>query len=218
MTYTEMLQYQILSVTKCEVNVFEATVFGVAYFLKDEKFSTRDICYQMRVSPKRVITALRVLTVLDLIRKIDSVHNTITAIGHDVINKTVEALWPVEPEKVEKPKPEPETTPQPVEEHKKVRKKEKWTPRQKACTRLGFKVTGVPTEIIEQAADITDQIKAGKRYGQLKGKTLQRDKTIVSIPVGRRYRLLCSKSENGTVKPTKLMSHEDYNKAHKRKA
>jgi hypothetical protein len=77
-------------------------------------------------------------------------------------------------------------------------------------TRRGIAVHPVPVYVLEKACHIVRQLEQGVPYWRIRGKRLQRDRTTISIPVGRRYRLLAVERE-GTVRPCELLSHGDYN-------
>ena len=47
-------------------------------------------------------------------------------------------------------------------------------------------------------------------YTSFRGKRLRHDRSIISIPVNRDYRLIC-KDMGGYVAPEAVVSHEDYN-------
>jgi len=51
----------------------------------------------------------------------------------------------------------------------------------------------------------------GADYAQLRGKRMNHDRNIISIPVGDHYRLMC-RWEDGKCVPTELLSHEEYNR------
>ncbi|MGK0289126.1 MAG: hypothetical protein ACI86H_000553 [bacterium] len=48
-------------------------------------------------------------------------------------------------------------------------------------------------------------------YRLYNGKRFQWDRSLISIPIGMRYRMLC-KEEEGKVIPQEVMSHEKYNR------
>ena len=67
-----------------------------------------------------------------------------------------------------------------------------------------------PKHVIMKARNVLTKVKAGNSWGSLGGKILQHDRTVVSIPVTREYRLIC-RFESSTLTPVRLESHEDYN-------
>jgi hypothetical protein len=69
---------------------------------------------------------------------------------------------------------------------------------------------GFPKRIVLKAREVLARLAAGETWGALGGKLLRHDRTVVSIPVTREYRLLCRFAAS-TITPTRLESHEDYN-------
>jgi len=76
--------------------------------------------------------------------------------------------------------------------------------------RRGITVHPVPDHILLKAGSIIRRLEQGVPYWRMHGKRLQRDRTVISIPVGRRYRLLAVERD-GLVHPRELLSHGDYN-------
>jgi hypothetical protein len=76
--------------------------------------------------------------------------------------------------------------------------------------RRGIAVHPVPGHVLEKAGSIIRRLEQGVPYWRMHGKRLQRDRTVISIPVGRRYRLLAVEKD-GCVHPRELLSHGDYN-------
>lgn len=68
----------------------------------------------------------------------------------------------------------------------------------------------IPKNIRERAGEIVARASDGSTVRDLKGQRLQHDRTVVSVPVGRRYRLLFDDTGNGLV-AKRLCSHEKYN-------
>jgi len=79
-------------------------------------------------------------------------------------------------------------------------------------TRRGVAVHPVPGHVMQKACRIIQQLEQGIPYWPLcvHGKRLQRDRTVISIPVGRRYRLLAVERD-GSIHPCELLSDGDYN-------
>lgn len=75
----------------------------------------------------------------------------------------------------------------------------------------GIDFADIPREVIDRTADIVYSLRRGADYTAFKGKRLNYDRGVVSIPVGRSYRLVCI-TEDGCVVPKELLSHEEYNK------
>ena len=68
----------------------------------------------------------------------------------------------------------------------------------------------LPTAIVLKARGLMTALGEGVGYWQLKGKRLRGDRTVVSLPVSYRYRLLC-RLEGDRLLPLKVLSHEAYN-------
>jgi hypothetical protein len=69
----------------------------------------------------------------------------------------------------------------------------------------------LPTRtLVRKARAILDQIAAGVPYTRFRGKRFRYDRTIISVPLGRRYRLLFQ-DEGGALHPLCCLSHEAYN-------
>lgn len=69
---------------------------------------------------------------------------------------------------------------------------------------------GLPKQIVFKARKVLAELSAGNAYGAMAGKRLHMMRTVIRIPVTRRYRLLCH-HDGQAVKPLVIMSHEDYN-------
>jgi hypothetical protein len=67
-----------------------------------------------------------------------------------------------------------------------------------------------PKHIVVKAREVLTKLKAGASWGSLRGKLLQHDRSVVSIPVTREYRLIC-RFDSSALTPIRLESHEDYN-------
>ena len=69
---------------------------------------------------------------------------------------------------------------------------------------------GLPDHIVTKARAIITALGENKNYRDFGGKRLRHNRLIVSIPLGRNYRMLCK--DGGTLLiPQKVLSHEDYN-------
>lgn len=64
--------------------------------------------------------------------------------------------------------------------------------------------------LVQRARLILDEIQRGAPWHQFNGKRLQHDRTIVSVPLGRRYRILF-RTDDGAPRPVEVLSHEAYN-------
>jgi hypothetical protein len=77
-------------------------------------------------------------------------------------------------------------------------------------TRRSVSVRSVPGHVLEKARSIICRLEEGIPYWQMRGKRLQRDRSVISIPVGQHYRLLAV-DKDGRVSPRELLSHAGYN-------
>lgn len=64
--------------------------------------------------------------------------------------------------------------------------------------------------LVQRARQILQEIERGAPWHQFNGKRLQHDRTIVSVPLGRRYRILF-RTDDGAPRPVEVLSHEAYN-------
>lgn len=64
--------------------------------------------------------------------------------------------------------------------------------------------------LVKRARKILADIGRGAPWHQFNGKRLQHDRNVVSIPLGRRYRILFH-TDDGSPKPVEVLSHEAYN-------
>ena len=64
--------------------------------------------------------------------------------------------------------------------------------------------------LVRRARTILAEIDRGAPWHQFNGKRLQHDRTIVSIPLGRRYRIIF-RTDEGAPRPVEVLSHENYN-------
>lgn len=75
----------------------------------------------------------------------------------------------------------------------------------------------LPREVACRARVAIAALEAGVSLKVLRGKRMRFDRTIVRIPVGYRYRLLCRQYEGG-FRPLRVVSHEVYNRVARNKA
>jgi hypothetical protein len=68
----------------------------------------------------------------------------------------------------------------------------------------------LPIHVIVKARNIIDALQARQNYREFRGKRLRHDRSVISIPVTRNYRLLCC-DRDGTLEPQAVISHSDYN-------
>ena len=72
-------------------------------------------------------------------------------------------------------------------------------------------LTHLPSRnLVMRARLILSEINKGAPWHQFNGKRLQHDRNVVSIPLGRRYRILF-RTDDGPPKPVEVLSHEAYN-------
>ena len=72
-------------------------------------------------------------------------------------------------------------------------------------------LTHLPNKgLVRRARTILAEIGRGAPWHQFNGKRLQHDRTIISVPLGRRYRIIF-RADSGTPVPVEVMSHESYN-------
>ncbi len=69
-----------------------------------------------------------------------------------------------------------------------------------------------PRAVVHKARDVISKLAEGALWGTMGGKRLQYDRTLVSIPVTRDYRLIC-RTVDGALVLVRLVSHEEYNTA-----
>jgi hypothetical protein len=82
---------------------------------------------------------------------------------------------------------------------------------QAAFDRDPINLRRLPTRtLVRKARAILDQIATGVPYTRFRGKRFRYDRTIISVPLGRRYRLLFQ-DEGGALHPLCCLSHEAYN-------
>lgn len=69
----------------------------------------------------------------------------------------------------------------------------------------------LPRQVVQKARSILQRLEQGTGFWQLLGKRLSFDRTLVRLPVGYHYRLLC-RMEGNDLTPLEVMSHESYNR------
>lgn len=67
-----------------------------------------------------------------------------------------------------------------------------------------------PSHVLRKARQVVAQMEKGLPYWKLRGKRLKRNRKVISIPVGRRWRLV-GLDEEGTTTLKELLSHAQYN-------
>ncbi|MBW4575568.1 MAG: hypothetical protein KME08_09830 [Aphanothece sp. CMT-3BRIN-NPC111] len=68
----------------------------------------------------------------------------------------------------------------------------------------------LPAHVVVKARIIIAGLQTQKNYREFGGKRLRHNRSIVSIPVTRNYRLLC-RDYGSFLVPEEVLSHEDYN-------
>jgi hypothetical protein len=87
--------------------------------------------------------------------------------------------------------------------------------KQKALWNASFEqdvinLRGLPKHVVLKARRICRDLAKRKHFKHLGGSRFKFDRTVIRIPVGGRYRMLC-RDEDGQVVPWQVMSHEAYN-------
>jgi len=65
-------------------------------------------------------------------------------------------------------------------------------------------------KLVKKARNIISEIHSGTSYTKYRGKRMQYDRDIISVPLTRDWRLIFI-SDGNIYKCSKLMTHEDYN-------
>lgn len=68
----------------------------------------------------------------------------------------------------------------------------------------------LPKKVVIKAREIIKRLSDSQDYRVFHGKRLRHDRSVVSIPVTRHYRLLC-RDLGSLLIPEAVVSHEDYN-------
>jgi len=79
--------------------------------------------------------------------------------------------------------------------------------------RRNIQVCKAPLHVLLKARRLVHRLEQGTPYWQLHGKRLASDRSVVSIPVGRDWRIL-ARDISGQIVPQELLSHERYNRRH----
>ena len=69
---------------------------------------------------------------------------------------------------------------------------------------------GLPKPVVHKSRQIIADLINGKHYTHLLGTRMQFDRTVIRIPVGHHYRMLCRDAQ-GKIMPLMVLSHEQYN-------
>jgi hypothetical protein len=93
------------------------------------------------------------------------------------------------------------------------KKREKRTYKRREKDTMGL--YKLPGTIAQKARGVLDKIVNGTEYWKLGGKRLSGERSVIRIPIGYRYRMLCRDEGDSTTKhrvvPLKVVSHEAYN-------
>ncbi|MFB6277164.1 MAG: hypothetical protein ABEI32_13590 [Halothece sp.] len=68
----------------------------------------------------------------------------------------------------------------------------------------------LPKNVVIKTRRIISQLRQDSNYRRFKGKRLRHNRSIISIPINRDYRLIC-RDEGAKVLPETVISHQDYN-------
>jgi hypothetical protein len=68
----------------------------------------------------------------------------------------------------------------------------------------------LPRAVMEKARRVLGMLEEGANWMGLGGKLFHFDRSLMRIPVGYRYRLLCRREQSG-ITPLAVMTHEAYN-------
>jgi hypothetical protein len=68
----------------------------------------------------------------------------------------------------------------------------------------------LPENVLEKAESIVLRIENGEHFQRLGGKRMYFDKTLISIPVGMKYRII-ARDANGQLSVKYVVTHERYN-------
>ena len=74
----------------------------------------------------------------------------------------------------------------------------------------GIQAERIPGNVLEKARKIVQKIERGVCYATFRGKRLTTDRTCISIPVGRKWRMLARDSPDG-IQVYAVLSHGTYN-------
>ncbi len=69
---------------------------------------------------------------------------------------------------------------------------------------------GLPKPVVLKSRQIIAGLVRGENYTHFLGTRMQFDRTVIRIPVGLRYRMLCRDAQ-GTIIPLMVLTHEEYN-------
>nr|WP_290667140.1 hypothetical protein [Ardenticatena sp.] len=72
---------------------------------------------------------------------------------------------------------------------------------------------GLPRDVVLRSREVLALLDEGISWQdpRIKGQLMHFDKTLISIPIGYRYRMLARKTKAG-IRPLEVITHEEYNK------
>ena len=71
-------------------------------------------------------------------------------------------------------------------------------------------LSSLPAYVVLKARNIINGLQTCQNYREFHGKRLRHDRSVVSIPVTRNYRMLCLDLD-GNLQPKQVISHGEYN-------
>ena len=74
----------------------------------------------------------------------------------------------------------------------------------------GIQVNRTPADVLRKARKLVEQLESGAPYWKLHGKRMAWDRRLVSIPIGRKWRLM-AEDVDGQIVPKQVISHAKYN-------
>jgi len=78
---------------------------------------------------------------------------------------------------------------------------------------LGVNPKRFPNEIILRAKELMDHVLSGAPLRGLDGKWLNKHQDVLSLKLGRSYRIIFRRQSDGSLRYESVMTHETYNKA-----
>ena len=67
-----------------------------------------------------------------------------------------------------------------------------------------------PAQVLRKARKLVEQLEAGAPYWKLHGKRMAWNRALISIPIGRKWRLM-AEDMGGQIVPKQVISHAKYN-------
>lgn len=72
----------------------------------------------------------------------------------------------------------------------------------------------LPRDVAQRVLEVLAELDRGSSYASLQGKRLHKmgQRSVISIPIGLRFRLICREEETtGKLVPIEALTHEEYN-------